>query len=424
MTCIKFQLIIILFIGTHFCSLCQDVNYYKKTIDRLSDSSMHGRGYVLDGDQLAANYIASELKQKGLSKFKNSYFQKFKLPVNTFPGKTLVIAGSDTLIPGIDFHIAPGSIGISGSFKTVWINKALLDNKEAVDQFKTENFSNSFIVVDDEGMNSKEEKEAMKNLASNPFKAKGIILIQSTKLTWSVSKKLTNYTLLEIGRAALKTNFDSITLDIENKFLKKHKTQNVLGYVPGTSQPDSFIVFTAHYDHLGRMGKDTYFPGANDNASGTAFLLDLANYYTLNPQPYSILFIAFAAEEAGLVGSEYYANHPCFPLSKIKFLLNLDLMSNGNEGITVVNGSIFEEEFELLKQINDKHQLLPQINARGKAANSDHYHFSEKGVKAFFIYTLGGSKAYHDVHDTPDQLKHPKYAELFQLIIEFASQIK
>src|SRR4030095_9120627 len=108
---------------------------------------------------------------------------------------------------------------------------------------------------------------------------------------------------------------------------------NVLGMVPGTLYPDSFIVFTAHYDHLGRMGKKALFPGANDNASGSAMIIDLARYYAqpANRPKCSLLFIAFAGEEAGLIGSRYYTENPILPLEQIKFLINLDLMGNGEE---------------------------------------------------------------------------------------------
>ena len=73
------------------------------------------------------------------------------------------------------------------------------------------------------------------------------------------------------------------------------------------------------------MGKDTYFPGANDNASGISLLLNLAHYYAANPRPYSIGFICFAGEEAGLIGSKYFTEHPLVPLKNIRFLINTDL---------------------------------------------------------------------------------------------------
>jgi Zn-dependent M28 family amino/carboxypeptidase len=148
-------------------------------------------------------------------------------------------------------------------------------------------------------------------------------------------------------------------------------------------------------------------------------LLNLLNYYTLHPPKYTTVFLFFAGEEAGLVGSEYFVKNSPIELKRIKFLLNLDLMGSGDEGIMVVNGAIFESQFKKLTALNDEKQLLPIIKKRGKAANSDHYWFSEKGVPCFFIYTMGGSKAYHDVFDKPEVITLSKYKEVFQLLVQF-----
>ncbi|MFD1258415.1 M28 family metallopeptidase [Mucilaginibacter terrae] len=182
-------------------------------------------------------------------------------------------------------------------------------------------------------------------------------------------------------------------------------------------------MFTAHYDHLGGMGSSTYFPGANDNASGISMLLGLAKYYAAHPQPYTMAFICFAGEEAGILGSKYFTDHLLVPLNSIRFLINTDLAGTGNEGITVVNATLHAKEFELLKQVNAKGNYLVKVNSRGKAANSDHYWFTEKGVPAFFIYTMGGIKAYHDVFDISKTLPLNEYNDLFKLITGFNAEL-
>src|SRR6201999_64747 len=97
---------------------------------------------------------------------------------------------------------------------------------------------------------------------------------------------------------------DEIEVSVGAKFIRNYTSQNVIGYVKGKDNPDSFIVFTAHYDHLGQMGKKVYFPGANDNASGVAMLLSLARYYSKpeHKPKCSIVFIAFGGEEVALLG--------------------------------------------------------------------------------------------------------------------------
>jgi Zn-dependent M28 family amino/carboxypeptidase len=195
----------------------------------------------------------------------------------------------------------------------------------------------------------------------------------------------------------------------------------VISYVKGTSAPDSFIVFTAHYDHLGQMGNETYFPGANDNASGSSMVLNLARYFSEHPLKYSVAVMSFSGEELGLLGSQYYVNHPLFPLGNIKFLVNLDIVGTGEEGIKVVNATEFPKQFDQLVKLNDREQLVKVVSPRGKAANSDHYSFYEKGVPCFFIYTMGGIAAYHDVYDRAETLPLTDYDDLFKLLVDFAN---
>ena len=241
----------------------------------------------------------------------------------------------------------------------------------------------------------------------------------------SDGNRVNDFFILEMNEDALNENPSEIFISAKAKFQKKFADQNVVAYIPGKSYPDSFFVFTAHYDHLGRMGKRALFPGGNDNASGTSMLLDLARYYALpeNQSQYSMLFIAFCAEEAGLKGSYYFADHPLIPLDNMVFLINLDMVGSGSEGIKVVNGTVFTNEFERLKQINTDQGLLKKVGKRGAAANSDHYPFYEKGVPCFFIYTLGPEcPEYHSVYDTPANVPFTEYSDLFRLLTTFVRE--
>jgi hypothetical protein len=89
----------------------------------------------------------------------------------------------------------------------------------------------------------------------------------------------------------------------------------------------------------------------------------------------------------------------------------------------VVNGAVHETEFNKLTLINNTQRLVKEIRKRGKARNSDHYYFSEAGVKAFFIYTLGGTTAYHDVQDVEKNLPLTDYRDVFKLILEFEKSL-
>lgn len=360
----------------------QDIKLTRTILDTLTSKTMWGRGYTNNGLGKAADYISAQFKAYGLSPMDGKTFkQDFSFPVNTFPGSMELKINGKSLIAGKDFIVNPESMGGKASGK--------LEQKD----------SSTFVSSTDR-----------------------VVITLKDKLTWSVSTKPADYTEIQVIKSAITTP-ETFDINIENSFIPEFKAENICGLVKGTAQPDSIVVFTAHYDHLGGMGSTTYFPGANDNASGVSFLLSMAKYYAANPAPYTMAFICFAGEEAGLIGSKYFTENPLVDLSKIRFLINIDMVGTGETGITVVNATVYPKEFTLLNQINDANNYLAKIKSRGKAPNSDHYFFSEKGVPAFFIYTTGGIAAYHNIYDLPGTLPFTKYDDLFKLFIDFNSKL-
>ncbi len=401
----------------------QNIGYTKKVLDTLTSTYFSGRGAVNEGEKKAADYIANEFNKHGLKNVNNTFFQEFNYPINTFDGKVEVSFDKNQLIAGEDYLVDASSGKISGTFKLVWYNKDNAPSKKQLKKLSGRNFfSNKFIVIDDEAV--EKENELFQLLKLNVFGAAGIILIENEKLTQHLSSTFNDFGILTVKREKINRDYKSITLSIDQKFIRDYKSQNVIGYIEGTEYPDSFIVLSAHYDHLGKMGEDIYFPGANDNASGVAMLLNLAYHYAhKEPPTKSILFIAFGAEESGLIGSKYFVNHPTIPLNKINFVFNMDLMGTGSEGAMIVNGSIYEKHYNKLTAINKRNDYLVTINKRGTAANSDHYWFSEKGIPAFFMYLMGGIKAYHDVYDVSKTLPLTKFEDSFRLIRDFIDEL-
>ncbi|MGE3826037.1 MAG: M28 family metallopeptidase, partial [Bacteroidia bacterium] len=386
-------------------AIAQDIDYARKVIEDLCAPELYGRGYVNGGDEAAAHYLRSQLEKMGVTAFDFNYYQDFKMSVNTFPEAMEAEVDGKQLQPGIDFLVSPDAPSLKGEYDIIYLDKSVISNPNKMDEFEKSDKKDKAVLLDSTGFN-KVQKEYFLNAEKNPFEAAVIIKLLPEKLTWGVSQNVSPFTTIEILKDIFPVNAKKIKLNISNKFLPKYGSQNILGFIEGKTKPDSSIVFSAHYDHLGMMGSETIFPGANDNASGTSMLLNLAQYYSKpeNKPDYTMVFIFFGAEEAGLVGSKFYTENPVFPLEEIKFLINIDLAGTGEEGITVVNGSVFEKEFNKLVELNDAKKYLAKVKVRGKAANSDHYYFSENGVPAFFIYTMGGIKAYHDVYDKPETL--------------------
>lgn len=417
---LRYIFFVVLFVTSNLFGQVEEVRRITK---QLCSPEFHGRGYVNKGDSLAADYLVSEFKKLDVEGYKGEFYQNFTLDVNTFPGKMNVLIGGKELVPGKDFSIDPSSRGgkqsllpreISGqqTLDLNYLRKLIREVKSDV------NGAIAFNYVDA----PKDSVRKIQSIIREVATIIPVVEVMKTKFTWSVGRNQMNYPYIQIQESVYESGA-IIEMDIEAEFVKNYNSQNVIAFLPARKKCAKTIMFTAHYDHLGRMGADTYFPGANDNASGTAMLLTMAKYFKENPSEYNVMFVAFAGEEAGLVGSKYFTEHPLFKLKKIKFLVNLDIMGSGEEGITVVNGTLFKKQFDLLQTINKEEELLSKIKIRGPAANSDHYWFTEKGVPAFFIYTMGPNKHYHDVFDEYEELSFNEYEDITKLLIEFLKRI-
>ena len=416
-------------------------------IEALASPRMHGRGYVRNGDKIAAEYLRKRLRELKLEPLAPDYTQPFALDVNTFPGKMALALGDSATLsgfrlyqqvllrPGLDYVAASNSAAAIGSWRLIVRlpdSASLYDAASPWWQRASQQARQNWALL--------VPPRALPLLAAlpPPLRQRLDSLPRFNivpKLTASVGGEVAPGPRFEMSEQAWQSfNYrikaavplqDFVRFTLDAQFKRNYLTQNLAAVIRGTAQPDSFLVVSAHYDHLGMMGKDVYFPGANDNASGVALLLELAAHYARpeNRPACSIVFLLFGAEEAGLLGSQYFVQHPLIPLRRIKFLVNLDLLGTGEQGATVVNGRVHEAAYRRLVALNDARHYLPALAPRGRAANSDHYPFSEVGVPAFFLYTRGGSPAYHDVNDRPAALSLAGFAGAFGLVRDFLDSL-
>lgn len=396
----------------------QDMSALKRNINTLCGSGFGGRGYVSNSRDKAARFIARQFGELGLKPFEGApdFFQEYRFSVNTFPNRMELIIGKKTLVPGEDYlvHAASRSFQMEKKQRMQRLDFLKVKNEEDWNKMRPQIQSDQvYRLYHLDTLCKRLGISEQEFVASLP--AAGYIQPQRNKLTWTVTTYSVPATIMYVAASALPRS-RKVQLNVEHKFLEQAPSKNVVGYIPGTEYPDSFIVFTAHYDHLGKMGAKTIFPGANDNASGTAFNLELARYFVAHPQKYSIAFIATSGEEAGLLGSSYYVEHPVFPLRQIKMLINIDLMSDATDGVTVVNATKNKPIFDALNAINGQQKLLAAVKARDNAENSDHYPFTQKGVPAIFIYANGGKGYYHDIHDIPKEWSMNKIPEVFRML--------
>lgn len=416
----KKTLILFLLLSTLGRSGAQDIRYARWLIDTLSSTAYFGRGYVNDGMANAAVLLAQEMERLALRPAGASYMQSFPIGVNTFPGQLEFRADQTYFIPGLHFVAAPFTPPTQGVFPLVYPDtSSLLDGTFVNDD------PSAVIVFPEPG----EHKVLRRMLDSlryrNPYGCAGLVRLKD-RISWHVSGSYPpkHYFLIDAVDSLWPGRPDSVGVVVRSIAEPQYLVDNVFGMVRGTRYPERFILFTAHYDHLGMMGPYAIFPGGNDNASGTAMIMDLARHFAENPPEYSVGILACASEEAGLLGSRYFAEHPLIPLDKIRFVVNLDMVGTGSEGIGVVNGKTLPEAFAVLDSINAAEQLIPDVSARGEAANSDHHPFYEKGVPAFFIYTRGKEhREYHNLADRGPKVPLTAYEEVFRLLLHFADGI-
>ena len=214
-----------------------------------------------------------------------------------------------------------------------------------------------------------------------------------------------------------------IRVDMENEFLEDYECFNVIAKVEGQKH-DSCYLFTAHYDHLGKLGKKTYYPGVHDNASGTATIITMAAHYAQHTPEYDMYFVAFSGEDANLRGSEWYADHPIAPLEQIKYLINIDMVADNNPAQYCEVSNEGMAGFARFEQINAEKGYFKALDRGELAGNSDHYPFALRKVPCIFFMNENGDafKYYHTVYDTWKNSIFSNYEPTFKLIRDFIDQ--
>ena len=403
-----------------FTSHAQDLSHYKQIVKELSSAKYQGRGYAKNGANAAGKYLEQEYRMVGVDEV---MLQPFSLDINTFPGKMEMSVDGRKLTPGIDFSMREYSPGVQGTYKLYYVDTLNFDaEKMFADLSKPEN--KGCFVVCDFWFAYKHSKDFRKLQFGDECPNAGMVQ------TWEPLLKFYKAYGEEVkGKPIIWAESDfpkdakSITVNIENKFLKDYECFNVIAKVEGRKH-DSCIVFTAHYDHLGNLGRDVYYAGANDNASGTAAIVTLAAYYAKHRPEYDMYFLSFSGEDAGLRGSEYYAEHPVVPLSQIKYLLNIDMIGDNNP---VQYCEVSDEGmpgFALFEQINGEKHHFKALNRGELAGNSDHYPFAQRHVPCIFFENEEGDafKYYHTTFDDYEHFLTDTYEPLFRLVTEFVER--
>jgi hypothetical protein len=196
---------------------------------------------------------------------------------------------------------------------------------------------------------------------------------------------------------------------------EKAPVKNVLAYLPGREKPDEFVVVGAHYDHLGRghggslaRGSNQIHNGADDNASGTTAVLELARQMVESgPRQRSIVFALFTGEEWGLLGSEHFVEHPPVPLDRIIAMVNLDMVGRVRADTIYVGGTETAQAFDAIVKAADGASPLQvkgmQAMSSVAAQASDHYSFERMKIPSLFLFS-GLHSDYHRPTDDAEKV--------------------
>lgn len=405
----------------------QDLEHYKSLVKELSALKYHGRGYARGGANKAGQFLKSEYERVGADEVS---VQPFTLDIQTFSGKMKMEVRKDsrrphfqTLLPGVDYSMREYSPGVKGEFPVYHVDTLNFDADKMFADLERPEYKNCMVCC--EFWFTYRHRDAFARLQkAGECPNAGLLYTwpKPIKFFKAYGHQVVDKPIVWVTPEAIE-GVNRVRLNVGAKFLKDYECFNVISKVEG-ERHDSCYVFTAHYDHVGSLGRHIFYPGANDNASGSAALVTLAAYYVQHRPKFDIYFLAFSGEDANLRGSTYFVEHPTFPLEKIKYLINIDMIGDNNplEYCEVSDAGM--KAFPLFEKINADQQYFDGLQRGKLEANSDHYVFATRGVPCIFLENKEGDafQYYHTIFDSYGYAIFDSYEPTFRLVRDFLRQ--
>jgi Zn-dependent M28 family amino/carboxypeptidase len=418
----------------------ESINNLKTDIQYLSDDKLEGRRTGSKGEELASNYIINQFKSIGLvPKGDENYLQPFLVNdgKQIDPGSEFSINGK-LLVAGEDFFPFPYSPNKKiEAMPAIALQEAdmpwFIDLKESLE----ENKDNPHFDLQ-EYIQSNSKKAKAKGATAVLLYNSSIIddkLIFNPK---DKSEQLSIPVLYITKKAAQKYLQDkeaSLDLIIKTSISEKTKYgHNVIGYIDNGAA--TTVVLGAHYDHLG-YGEDgnsmirnfdqpQIHNGADDNASGTAALIELARKLKIaKAKKNNYLFIAFSGEELGLFGSKYFTEHPTIDLSTVNYMINMDMLGRLNDSskVLTVGGYGTSPSWEMYyfpRMSSQKNVTLRFKYDSSGTGPSDHTSFYRKNIPVLFYFT-GLHSDYHKPTDDADKINYNGEALIVEHILNLVN---
>ena len=445
----------------------------KKKLTVIAGAGMEGRETATPGQKKAAAYIETYFKKIGLAPAMPSGYQlNYPVYVDSLESARLSINGA-TLQQGADFALQSASYATGN-----WNAKDIVFASYGLSDSLNNNFDglsvkDKWVMIIDgtpADMNNTPEANTYPNFRLNRMKpadirskgAKGIFIVTRQLPTGAAASAKGNMYIEKKGNAVpviyitttvasgiLKQPLDSFRslpsivrgvypADLsfnEQKTTINLQSSDVIGVLPGTDKKDEYVFVTGHYDHLGKQGNVIYY-GADDDGSGTTSVLQIANAFAQakkdgHPPRRTMVFMTVSGEEKGLWGSEYYTNHPVFPLDKTSVDLNIDMVGridpdykgdSLNYVYTIGEDKLSSDLLPISDSVNKKYGNL-ELDRRFNDLNdpnrfyyrSDHFNFAKNGVPIIFYFN-GVHADYHKPTDTVDKINFDLMAKRDKLV--------
>jgi Peptidase family M28/PDZ domain/PA domain len=474
-------LTIISFLIIHF-SYAQNIDLERltKNIEFLASDSLKGRFPGTAEDKVSAEFILQNFKDAGLSPMLDDGLQEFEVVTSVKPGKLNSFVFNDfTGELGIDYTpfgfsengkliASPVFAGYGFDFESDTLSWKDYDNIDVTDKWvmilrgdpEIDNPFSNFVA------HSQDRKKVM---IAKDHGAKGVVFVSGVNYddkdelvsvnydrasgtagipVIHIKRELANQILASNNKTVenlennLNENFKSNSFEIEATLTgqtelmwEKVETFNVLAKIEGTdlALKEEYIIIGAHYDHLGMGGegtssrkKDTIAPhnGADDNASGVVGVIELANSFAKNPPKRSIIFMAFGAEEVGLLGSKYFVKNPPIDIASIKIMFNFDMIGRidpVSKSLSVSGTGTFTEADSLLNLFLEDYDLQLKTNTDGYGP-SDHSSFYMNDIPVLFFST-GAHEDYHTPFDDIERLDLESEVEILNYTFDIIDNI-
>lgn len=414
-----------------------------RTVETLSAPEMQGRLSGTEGYRRASEWVSAEVRRAGLSAFAElpGYCQSFTHGLAGVETTSLTIlpAESDKDAKPVEGALfkdyAPMVNGGSGDVtaEVVFVGFGFKAPEQGRDDYAGVDVKGKIVMAlrgEPEKGDWKEHRSAVaRTQTAARMGAAAFLLIDSAVISArvGVSRDIPEgliseafadrllatqkITVAELRKVMAKGGLASLATGCRVRFAVKGMpwrevtTQNVVAFLPGSdpSVQGEYVVLGAHLDHLGEWPRLN--PGADDNASGSAVLLEIARGAASLPvRPRrSLVFVWFAAEELGLLGSEHFALHPLTGFTKCTAVLNMDMLGAGN-GLYVAGGDDFPTIKSALEQARDRFApgLVMKSGAIRGEGRADHAPFFERGIQAVSLFGNGGE--HHGYHSPEDNL--------------------